>query len=192
MVNQVVVNWTGLGKNPKQTVLHFSGGTVSVALAAIDNFLTQLMPFVVPAYTAQIAAEYKVLDTATGQLTSVLPISTRPVKQGSAPTTEPVADATMGLIRYTTGGIVNGKRVIGRTFVPGIAAGFLEDGNFDAACVANLSAAGALLAAGSQMVVWARPLKDATTGVLLRPGTTWDISGATGWSEAAVLRRRRG
>lgn len=192
MVNQVVVNWNGPGHTPKQSVLHFSGGVLSGAWASINAMLDLLMPLVSTEYTAQLATEYKILDTATGTLTGVGGVSSRPLKTGTSAGGEMVADATMGLMRFQTDGIVAGKRVRGRLFVPGITVDHLENGNLVPSSVTTLAFAAASLAAGSQMVIWARPLKDPASGAVLRPGTTHDISGGTAWDELAVLRRRRG
>ena len=191
MVNQMTVTWTGLGSDPHKTVLHFSGGTVGGAETVVDAFLDGLMPYLYTGATAQIDSEYRLIDTATGVLTAVGSFGTTTSHAGEADF-QPVADATQLLVRWQTEGIVAGKRVKGRTFVPYLASPNVFNGNVADIAIPSLTAAAQTIVNAANMVIWARPLKDPTTGSVLRPGTTWDITGTTIWPELAVLRRRRG
>lgn len=96
---------------------------------------------------------------------------------------------TQGLIRWRTQGVVNGRRVVGRWYIPQPAESFNgSNGNPISSYVTGLGAGvTGLLTAGSTAstpAVWHR--KTPTTG-----GSVWGIVGGQGLSVWAVQRGRR-
>lgn len=94
--------------------------------------------------------------------------------------------AAQGLVRWTTDAVVNGRRVRGRTFVPGISDGVPTEGRLPSATIATWLAAANTLRADADLVVWHRP---GPLGV--PPGSAHEVTGAGVWNEFAVLTSRR-
>lgn len=188
---QSTIHWTGPGRSPKVTVLNHDTSTTGGRATAINAFLSSLMSVIGVGMTAQLQPEFKQIAAATGTLTAVGSYGPQTVHNGTV-AEEFLPDATQALIRLATPGIVDGTRVRGRIFVPGLTVASAEDGNLLAADQAVIAAAaGGLLIGASPLYVWSRPLK-AQDGSILRPGSTHLATGASAWSEFAVLRRRRG
>lgn len=102
---------------------------------------------------------------------------------------EPLPRQTQGLIRWGTASVINGRRVRGRTFVPGVQEGDNDGtGSPLAALVTALTTAGATIfvagATSSEACIWHRPVGG--TG-----GASPDITSAAGSPTWAVLRSRR-
>jgi hypothetical protein len=102
---------------------------------------------------------------------------------------EPLPRQTQGLIRWGTASVINGRRVRGRLFVPGVQEGDNDGtGSPLAALVTALTTAGATVfiagATSSEACVWHRP----TGG---SGGASPDITAASGSPTWAVLRSRR-
>lgn len=90
--------------------------------------------------------------------------------------------ASQGLIRWMTGAFIAGRRLRGRTFVPSLTTGALNNGVLTAAAITVLqNAANALNAADlPPLVIWSKTNSQAH-----------EVESATVWSELAVLRSRR-
>lgn len=97
-----------------------------------------------------------------------------------------VPNASMLLIRWRTGAIRNGRRVTGRTFVPGIGVGNLTNGELTANAQGFASLAAAdMVSDGVGFSVWSRPQNGAG-------GALSEVVAGTCWNELATQRRRRG
>jgi len=98
---------------------------------------------------------------------------------------EAVPDASQGLMRWSTGTIIDGRFVQGRTFIPGVSTSRVSQANLNAATQSAWNAAAVtLIAANVGLSVWHRPVGGAG-------GFSAVVDGGTAWSEFAVLRRRR-
>jgi len=98
-----------------------------------------------------------------------------------------VPRASQALIRWATAEIINGRRLRGRTFIPGITSTLTTDaGGLDGGAVAQLAQAANdfIDAAPAPMVVWHRPVNGAG-------GSTGLVTIASVWDQFAVLRSRR-
>lgn len=128
------------------------------------------------------------IEATTGVLTgSFTAAAAATVTGGSG--SEPLPRQTQGLIRYGTASVINGRRVRGRLFVPGVQEGDNTAGGVPlAALVTALTTAGATVfiagATSSEAVVWHRPVGGAG-------GTHADITSAQGSSDWSVLKSRR-
>lgn len=190
MVFQSRIVWSGPGHSPKYSIINHGTSSAAGRNNALNDFLTALEPLLSDQFSFSIDPEWRTLDDSTGQLTAVGSYGSTPTHTALVPE-EPVADATQALIQYQTDGIVEGKRVRGRTFIPGTPVDVLENGNLNAAHTAALATAALNLDTGNaDLVIWARPKRDAN-GVLIRPGSRHSVNGITVGSELAVLRRRR-
>lgn len=102
---------------------------------------------------------------------------------------EPLPRQTQGLIRWGTATVINGRRVRGRLFTPGMGEADNDGtGSPVAALVTALTTAGATIfvagATSSEACVWHRPVGGAG-------GASPDITSAAGSPTWAVLRSRR-
>lgn len=135
-------------------------------------------------YQWAVSQQVDLIDELTGIL---IGSETFPVAQsgtGSA-SAQPCGDALQALIQWDTSSILNGRRFKGRTYVPGIVASSVQNGNLLPGARDDLAdAAQALCTAGQGFGVWHRP-KASGDGVFAVATL------GTCWSEFAVQRRRR-
>lgn len=107
-------------------------------------------------------------------------------------TGETLPTATQALVQWFTNGIVNGRKVRGRTFVPGMMeannSGGLPTGTIDSALQ---TAANTLIATAPFLVVWSRPVSGEEPGTVARVGTAHNVLSSNVWAQWAVLRSRR-
>lgn len=167
------------------------GGSTADATDALDLFSsmwTGLGNIICAGQTINFDTTCLTYNDATGVLVGAFS-GTQPGPVTTSGGTAPLPKQTQGLISWGTGGVVNGRRVIGRTFIPlpdetdNTTAGIPQS-----SYIANAAAsAGFLLAVGAtatEAVVWHRPVNGA--GGSSHPITT--PSARSTWS---VLRTRR-
>lgn len=167
------------------------GGSTADASDALDLFSsmwTGLANIVCSSQTINFDPTCLTYNDATGDLVGAFS-GTLPAPVTTSGGTTPLPKQTQGLIAWGTGGVVNGRRVIGRTFIPlPDEANNTTAGEPSSSYVANANAsAGFLLAVGTtatEAIVWHRP-SPAGAGSS-HPITT--PSARTRWS---VLRTRR-
>jgi hypothetical protein len=109
-------------------------------------------------------------------------IATTPVTGAGAVAADSVPLASQALVRWFTPVFVGGRRIRGRTFVPGLTTGGNTNGRVTAATATTIqNAANALIAdANTVLVIWSRVHASAAS-----------VSTASVWSEFASLRSRR-
>ena len=132
-----------------------------------------------------IDPDVALVDVTTGDITDIDTVSVLPVACTRA--SDPLPSFTQGLIRLRTDGVVRGRRVQGRIFIPG----FTEDQSVNGVpSGTNLTVAAAQLADGPRAipVVWSRPLEVFGVPVLGTQHTVTSTSASSSWS---VLRSRR-
>lgn len=158
-----------------------SAGTQLQAATAVRTFLNS------------IAAQFRnsitwtfdpVVDTLSeaGALLSSTAISPPATVTGSG-TGDMLPPATQGRVIWQTGSIVNGRRLVGRTFIPGMIQGTqTSQGQVQPATITAVNTAANTLAtaASTSMVVWSRAHDVAV-----------DITSGAMDSEFSVLRSRR-
>lgn len=191
-MRQALIRWAVANGRVGTSVLYFDEITEpesTLGTRIADAILHQSALF----HTTTVATVErfgKLIDVATGQYMGDwgVPGATTPVVGTQAGTNVP--NATQGLLRYTSAAIVNGRRLKGRTFVPGLAiAG-------DAGGEVNPTTRTGLLAMANEwrtagLLIWHRPKRDRESGEVTEPGQAVAPSGASVWNEYAVLRRRR-
>lgn len=85
---------------------------------AIDDFWVTLAPSIASQVTFSVEGQVDILDVETGDLvTSVSGTGTAPGPFGGG--ASPLPPQTQGLLRWVTGVVIGGRRVYGRTFIPG-------------------------------------------------------------------------
>jgi hypothetical protein len=188
---------TGLAGGPGLSTFHFleSGGSPGDAQASVEAFWTALLTVIDNAIQISPTQEVVVFEDTTGEAQSFTTVAGA-TKTGSD-VNAALPPATQGLIRWATAGVVNGRRVQGRTFVPGptesysSTSGRVEAGYLTAMANAIIALIGG---ANSVPVVWSRPVTadpGADPPVAGRAGSSHVITGGSGWGDWAVLRGRR-
>lgn len=190
MVKQLRLLWSLPHGSNGVSVINYADGVSNVIIRSTSRTaIGLLIPRLHTGVTVTADQEVRTIDTATGQLQQISVLGTWDPVVGTA-TDDPLPDVAMGLLRFQTGGIVNGHRVRGRTFIPGLTEASSTAGQVDPAALSDLTDAAVQLAAAGQMVVWSRPLKD-SGGSTLRPGSAHPITASGAWGEFAVQRGRR-
>lgn len=186
MVREILVNWTTLAGGGQVSVFHFDEVLpVASARADLGAFLNSIRGAFAASTSYTVATSGRDLDPSTGTLTGFWEAATPYTGSGSGGAQGP--DAAQVLVRWRTEDVVNGRRVQGRTFIPGVGLSALTGGNVTASTVTNVVTAGNALAAAadSQLYVWHRPVNGAG-------GSNHSVTSAGCWTEVAVQRGRRG
>lgn len=184
-MREVITDWSSPGSPGGLSVMYFDDTAtitlIRTSLAAMWNIIDNYQG---AGTTWNIRQEGRVLDPTTGTLTGSW-------AEGTAQTATAalaggvVPNAAQVLLRWNTTAIVNGRAVKGRTYVPGLQAGQLTNGELLAATRTSIgSAIAAFQGAGNGFGVWHRPV----TG----SGGSFHLSNTGSvWSELAVQRKRR-
>lgn len=187
MVREIITEWTGLGSSPKLSIMYFLPGSASVQSQRADlgNLWDDLLPLMSNETSYVIQNTGRELNVGSGILESLWADSAVHDGVGGS-AVESVPDATQALIRWRTTGIIQGRLLQGRTFLPGFSANTIVAGNLSTGAQATINAAlQAFIAANSGFAIWHRP----KNGV---GGSAVAVSAGSAWSEFAVQRKRRG
>lgn len=192
-MREIDINWVTPSGSGKVSVLNFlTDATVAVQRASIQTFLTAIHGVLSNQVTYFVATEGREFDSEDGVLTGAWADSTNLAGAGTA-AEQPTPDANMALIRWSTGAILSGRFLQGRTFIPGCALSTAVAGNLNAGAKAAIqTGVDGFAAAANKFVIWQRPRRDPITHVINRIGGFSEVSSGTVWNEFAVLRRRRG
>ncbi len=182
---EVLTRWVAPGTPGGISVMYFEDSAditnvrakLAVLWAAIDNQLAT-------GVTWTIDTTGRTLNAATGTLTGfwndATALSGVGALSGSA-----VGNSSQILLRWRTDDIVAGRLVQGRTYVPGMGAGLLSNGEIAGASRAAMAAAAETFTTGvNGPYVWHRPKNG--SGGSLHQATSGEC-----WNELAVQRRRR-
>ena len=158
-IYQVHVEWTG-PSSPLHTYFHFDvafGSTPAQTAAAVNTFMASLDDNLNSAFAWAIDSEVRQLNEASGALQAVVPVTSTGATCGSGGV---YVDVLQGLLRWTTGEIVNGRQLRGRMFIPGIEEGRNNtSGRPESTFISavNTAAAALIADANTELVVWHRP-----------------------------------
>jgi hypothetical protein len=194
---RVKVNWTGFVGSPGYTNFHFepvpesdpvTQATVDAAVAKVQAFITSVKGNLPPVVSTGIDAAVAEIDEVTGDIQTFW----NAVVTAPAPGTMAgvYAAGTGCCISWSTGGVRNGRRVRGRTFIVPLSGGaFATDGTIDTGSLASIRTAATTLTTdsnGVRLVIWAK-----TPGAIIPDGGAYDVIGATVNDKAAFLSSRR-
>jgi len=163
-----------------------SVGTAATVVAAVQAFWAALLGTMNSAITLSTQGQVDTLDPTSGLLTDSFNVT--PVTQVGGDGGEVLPYATQGLVKWRTADIVNGRRVLGRTFVPGPCEARNNAGVPIAGYVTALDAAAAAMiaAANADFVIWHRPGDGGTP-----PGSEHFVTAGQAWTNWGSLRSRR-
>jgi len=155
-------------------------------LTVVGTFWSGIASAVITGVSFQVQPNPSRYAAADGSLQEVFDADA-PAAVAGTRTGEPVAKATMALIRWNTADIVNNRVVKGRTYIPGSESSQISPtGGVDAAHRTDINNAAAALIAGSggTLSVWHRPVEGAG-------GSSHLVTSSSVWDQWAVLRSRR-
>ena len=178
------VELAGLAGGPGLMTFHF-GPTIGTGEAqdcvdGVQTFLQAIDVFVSNAITFTGANEMEVIDMVTDQQTGTVAVTGFTEAGDDSATALP--PATQMLVRWTTDAFLSGRRVQGKTFVPGLC----EDSN-ETAGTPQAAVVSAVQAA-------ARTLADANLGLVVYSRTNHQsavVADASVWNKWAILSGRR-
>jgi hypothetical protein len=192
-LNRVRVTWTNFPGAPGLTTHYLSSGTTDMtALKTFYSAIKDLMPnatqFTIPNNGDQI-------NESDGKLSGVWTGTNGGPVTSIASASLNYAGSAGSMVKWNSGGIVSGHRVVGRTFlVPMVSSAFFTDGSLQTSTITQIqNAAQALLTAYTDAVkVWARPFtpKPGAAGTA-RVGSLHTVTSASVPDLAVVLRSRR-
>jgi hypothetical protein len=160
------------------------------AAASVVTFWTSLDEHISDAVSWSVDADVAVIDEVTGVIDHWETAGTADSGAGTN-NGDPLPWQTQGLVHWTTGEVVNGHQVTGRTFVPGLCEGDSTDGVMSAGLGSAIDAIATALIddTGSELRIWSRPAPLVTVP---RVGSSHLVRSAHTNLKWAVLRSRRG
>jgi hypothetical protein len=195
---RVKMRWQGFTGAPGYSVFHMRDFTTEepdntdaqAAVDRIDTFaqtISGLMPY---QSSLVVSNDVDVLEDTTGEMINVLSAVADAPHASGMPNTATFAGPVGAVITWRTGGVRNGRRIRGRTFlVPLVSAAFDNTGAVQSAAAATIAGAATALADASgtpDLGVYARPSGPGATD-----GQWTAVTGYSIPSFGAVLRSRR-
>lgn len=172
------------GGAPYLSTMHFGGADMQAdaddAVTAVGAFWGAVDAIIVNQVTWATDAEVLVVNPSTGAVTGVL--TTTPQTGTGGSSAEALSRALQILVKWNTGTFVNGRRLIGHTYVPALTETANDIGNVTAAARTTVDTAAEALIndINSELLIWSR------TSLLVA-----DAVSATVPQPFAILRSRR-
>jgi len=194
---RVNASWQGFQGAPGYSKFSFFALTdiskINAAGAAIRTFFDAIKVQLVPGCTIQVAATVPVHDMATGLLIREDVMTTPPalVTSTASPAT-PYNGGVGAYVTWNTGGIFNGHRVRGRTYLVPLCSTDSTDGTLSTGTASLLqTAANALVSSQTGVFcVWSRQWTDSSPPTQIG-GATSSVISASIPDKTGILRSRR-
>lgn len=186
-LTEIPVRWASENSPGGTNYLYFGpgGATIPFIRASIATMFTSVAARLDSLTTWTVATSGDQLDDATGTLVGAWADGTARTGTGSA-SGQPVQNQSQILLRWQTNAIVNGRRLRGRTYVPGASSLTADAGQVASAAQAAFTTAANQFVTdcAGQFLIWHRPVGG------LGGSSSAALSGSC-WEEFAVQRRRR-
>ena len=183
-IREVILTWTFENGRESKTVLYFSPWTVgSSPIPGLRTIFDGLKNSFGSVTRVRFPSAGNVIDDATGELVGAWTEAAVADVAGTN-ASQPVQNASMLLMRWNTAAIVNGRRIKGRAFLPGVSAACSNGGQVDIVTVNNFKTAFANIGSSLGLRVWHRPNAKG-------PGSSHVVTGVDVWNEWATWRPRR-
>lgn len=183
---QVRTEFTGVQGTPYLNTLYFdaAGGTPQQAVDAVGTYWGDVDAQMTNEISWATDSEVEEINEATGTIVDIH--GTTPASGGGALTDDILPPSSQALVAWTTSTFIGGRRLRGRSFIPGVTEANSVDGILaSVAFIAFSNAADALVAdTSSTLVVWHRPVSGAG-------GQFGAVTSASQRQQFAVLRSRR-
>lgn len=186
-LNEIVAAWTTPAGTKGRTITYFAADAASIEAqrAALDDFLSAYVPYCATTVSYTVERQGRVIQDSNGQHIADWTGSLNLTASGTQ-TDGPVPDVAQVLAKWATESFAGGRRLQGRTFLPGLARANVEGGNVATGVLTAVATAGnALVGAGVGFGIWHRPTATSAGSFAL-------ASQASVWTEMATQRRRRG
>jgi hypothetical protein len=193
---RVTINWTGFVGAPGFTNLYFSPAAgpdvdqavVNAAVAKAYTWMNSFTSSMPTAVTVAVDPSVEVIDDSNGSLTAFMTGTPAAPQVGGDSGT--FSAATGVCTSWYTGGIRNGRRVRGRSFmVPMGPTAYQNDGTLATTKLTAWRASANTLIANTdaaRLAIWSRP-----TGPGATDGISYDVISANVNDKVAVLTSRR-
>lgn len=183
MIVEAQLRWEGLGSPKKFSTFHFTSASSDAAIAQwLGAFRAGLASAIHNSMHIYIEDEVRYLDEETGELQGYGSLGVPSVAVPGTVSGEQAADATQFLVQWGTSVVVGGRRLRGRSYLPGVPAASISQGNVHVAAIGDIEgAAEDAMGTEADLVVWSR-----------KNGIVAPVTRVTCWNEFAVQRRRRG
>lgn len=179
---EFVAQWNGSRIGTGFSVFHLLGseftGSAAAVSTAIRTWFQGMQSTIPDDVTISFPSEVQEKDQATGALLDIVAITPAATVTGSFSSSYPANSGTV--TKWSTGLVVNGRRLNGRTFLVPRAGCFTVNGNVDGTVITadatrNATLITALTTAGNPLGVWSRTggtIREVTSGAtLVRPST---------------------
>lgn len=180
--------WDGTGATDTAMVTE-AHARVRAAYAALASFIVggANLAFTIPAGDFVEETNGQIQSQAVGSLPSAVTFTG---------TGDILPRATQALVKFNTSTFIRGRRLVGRSFIPGFTES--SNGSLAAPSPALITALGAFnTALGTTVVtpmsqrVWNRPVKDPVSGVVTRASLSAIVTSRSVSPSWATLRSRR-
>jgi len=157
--------------------------TAQAAATAVGDFWESIDATINLAVAWSVQVNVDLLDSTNGALLDTFAVI---AASGAGDSTgDMLPSAAQGLVRWATDAVIDGRRVRGRTFIPGVSEAFAAAG-VPAPTFLSTALTAATTLAGQDLSVWHRPTGDPPSG-----GAAVPVTGAAVWNQFAVLTSRR-
>jgi len=162
-LRRIPVTWSGLTGLPGLSVFYAdmatdAGANLATFFSSVSNRFPNGLSWSTP-------ASGDVISDATGAITGAYTGATVISQTGSGGATAYAAGVGVA-ITWQTAGIINGRRLKGRTFMcPILASEFQTDGTITAAALTTLGTAAGVLVTADVLKIWHRPTPGGTDGI---------------------------
>lgn len=183
---RVEVAWSGAGVNGAAVnVLHYAADVGDPDSGAISAAYVELRPILNTSTSVTIPNSGDVIEDTTGTLVRPWTSTLGGTALGTA-AFNPAAGVG-AVVGWTTGGIIDGRRLRGRTFiVPLATVAYDADGTLTTTAIAALEDFANALMASGPLAVWHRPTTSGGSD-----GNSYGVIGFRVRDKVAVLRSRR-
>lgn len=188
IIRKIPVAWGGFPGAPGYSVF-YSPEAVD-AVASIKTFFNAIKTDIVISTTLTIPFAGDSINDTDGQLAGswTSPDGGVVTCTGSGA----YAAGTGAFARWLTTGIVNGRRVKGRTFICPLTANDYEaNGTIATTPLGTMSAAAAVLGTSGKLVLWSRPFAGDLRNPTPRAGSSYPVIAGTVADLVTSLRTRR-
>lgn len=192
-LNRVSVAWQGWPGAPGVTQFYLDAVAQQSSIDAIRTFFNSLTSLLPSGLTITVPSSGDIVEDTNGQLAGNWSVGTTPVVVTGIGSGVYAGNAG-AVVHWLTNTVALKRRLRGRTFiVPLIGSSYDSGGSLSTAAQTTLqNAASAMVASmAGNMVVWHRPVIQKGTGVVIRAGSSGDVTSSRVPDLAVTLRSRR-
>lgn len=156
-VNVAWQNWPGA---PGLSQFYFLNSGMQTSVDALRTFYNALSTMLPTGLTIQVPGTGDIINDADGKIVNSWTVTTPPTVV-TASGTGTYAGNAGAVVHWLTSGVINGRRIRGRTFlVPLISTQFESNGSLSATALSSIGTAASALrtSVGANFRVWRRPV----------------------------------